>query len=90
MSNLLKAVAIAFTLAASSFTASAKQVNFEQYVDYTMNSQMQQLQSDLQAQLKQSTYTMAFAQLNNDVDMGMPSKRPVVTISDVAEHEEDE
>ena len=86
MSNLLKTSAVVIGLVASSFGVSAKQMTLEQYIGYTISSQIQLAQKDMQAQLQQSTYNMAFSYLNDDA--AIPGRRPVVNISEVSEEEE--
>lgn len=92
MSKLLKSTVIntglILGLIATSFAASAQQITFKQLVDYTMTQQMQQLQYDLHSQLEQSIYDSAFANLNQDA--AVDGRRPVVSVTEVTEDEEDE
>jgi hypothetical protein len=92
MSNLLRTTApkmgLVLGLVALSFGASAKQITLHEMVGYSINQQMQEIKFDMQAQLMQSTYNMAFANLNTDA--GIPGRRPVVSISDVDAAQEDE
>ncbi|MCJ8270010.1 MAG: hypothetical protein MJK04_11495 [Psychrosphaera sp.] len=92
MSNLLSTTAVKASLVlglvAASFGASAEQITFKQMVDYSVAQTMMELEFDLQAQLEQSIYTSAFAQVN---DAGAPTgRRPVVSITELAPTEEDE
>jgi hypothetical protein len=92
MSNLLRTTAIKASLVlglvAASFGASAEQVSFKQMVDYSVAQTMVELKFDLQAQLEQSIYTSAFAQVT---DAGAPAgRRPVVSITELEATDEDE
>ncbi len=101
MSNLLniksaraiatKAIKAGFVLSlvAISSATTAKEVSFQEMVDYTMATQLQTLRYDQQIALQQSFYTAVYASINNDYNLS--NGRTVISISDAtSEEDEDE
>lgn len=78
----------AVALVASSFGATAKQITLKEFVDYTMAVKMLHIKLDVETQIEQEIYDAAFASMKHD--SMMPDQRPVVSISEVADEEDEE
>lgn len=84
---VLNAGAVAL-LAGSSFVVNAEKMNLNQIIAYHVDHRVAEVQYYLNADLEQSIYAEAFADVNNQ--MGTNGQRAVVKMSTVKQFEQDE
>lgn len=92
MSSLVKKsvlnVGVVAMLAGSSFMASAEKMSLSQVIGFHVADRVAEVQYFLDADLEQSIYADAYADVNNQVNLN--SRRTVVKMSDVESVQEDE
>lgn len=87
LSSKIAKVGFVAAVVLSSFGASAKQISLQQFADYTMAIHMQHVQFDVLTEIEQNVYDSAYASLQ--ADALMPNKRPVVSITELSEEDEE-